>query len=68
MHSLKDCDGRLWVACSECERGANGRDKGKCAANMYKRFDGCGCFLGSLMKRYAGKPMKQLPRISEEEA
>jgi hypothetical protein len=44
--------GRLWVACCECNRGANGRDKDKCSAgSAIRSYDGKGCFQGDLMSR-----------------
>ncbi len=52
-HSEKDSKGRLWVACSECDRGANGDDKYKCASgSKKKKFTGFGCFSGSLLCKY----------------
>lgn len=50
-HSFKDKDGRLWVACCECNRGGNG--DGSCACGYKKkRFDGLGCFSGELLDKY----------------
>lgn len=52
MHSYKDTKGLLWVACSECERGGKGSDKDKCSSGWkVKRFNGLGCFLGTLLKK-----------------
>ena len=36
--SFFDNKGKLYVDCTECERGANGSDKGKCSAGwrLYK--------------------------------
>jgi len=53
MHSFKDSKGRLWVACSECNRGGNGSDKDKCGAGwQFKRFNGSGCFCGELLDKF----------------
>ena len=49
-HSKKDNDGRVYVDCSECERGGNGKDKDKCACGwQIKRGKQGGCFSGTLM-------------------
>jgi hypothetical protein len=54
MNSFKDSKDLLWVACSECERGGNGSDKDKCSCGFKcKRFNGTGCFSGTLMCKYA---------------
>jgi hypothetical protein len=46
-HSYTDAHGRLWVACSECERGGNGGEEDKCAAGWnVRRYNKRGCFLG----------------------
>lgn len=53
MHSFKDNKGKLWVACLECERGGNGSDKDKCSSGFrVKKFNGLGCFIGTLMEKY----------------
>lgn len=50
-HSFKDKDGRLWVACCECNRVGNG--DGSCACGCKKkRFNGLGCFCGELLDKY----------------
>lgn len=50
-HSFRDIRGHLWVACSECNRGANGNDPDKCCSSgaKYKRFRKLGCYLGILI-------------------
>ncbi|NOR71603.1 MAG: hypothetical protein GQ532_18270 [Methylomarinum sp.] len=48
-YSEYDNRGNLYVDCSECDRGANGTDKDKCAAGKYKRGNKGGCFLGTLL-------------------
>ena len=59
MNSFKDSKGMLWVACSECERGSNGSDKDKCSCGWKaKRFNGSGCFLGTLMTKYSNEGSK----------
>ncbi|MBS6504197.1 MAG: hypothetical protein KH415_21765 [Clostridium sp.] len=56
MNSFKDSRGMLWVACSECERGGNGKDKDKCSSGgKCKRFKGTGCFSGTLIEKYKDK-------------
>ena len=52
MNSFKDSKGKLWVACSECERGLNGSDRDKCSCAKTKKFNGSGCFCGQLMTKY----------------
>ncbi len=51
MHS-KNENGKLWVACSECDRGGNGKAKDKCSAGGYiKQWNKLGCFLGELITK-----------------
>jgi hypothetical protein len=46
-HSYTDGGGRLWVACSECERGGNGKEEDKCARGWkVRRYNKRGCFSG----------------------
>lgn len=48
-YSRTDTKGKLYVDCSECERGGNGRDKDKCSCGwQVKRGKQGGCFLGTL--------------------
>ena len=50
-HSYKDTKGKLWVACCECNRGGNGKDKDKCSAGWQtKRWNHLGCFMGTLIE------------------
>jgi len=50
-HSFKEGDVLAWIACCECERGGNGEAKDKCASGWtVKRFNGLGCYNGSLRK------------------
>lgn len=50
INSEKDTDGRLWIACTECERGYYGSCKNKCSAGgRHKIFRGNGCFAGELI-------------------
>jgi hypothetical protein len=47
-HSFVDSKGKQWTACSECNRGGNGRDTDKCSSGWKtKKFNGMGCFCGS---------------------
>lgn len=56
INSFRDSKGLLWVACSECERGGNGSDPDKCSCGWKaKRFNGSGCFIGSLIANLEGK-------------
>lgn len=51
MKSFYDNKGKLYVDCSECDRGGNGTDKDKCSSGWkIKKSDGRGCFLGDLME------------------
>jgi len=53
MKSFKDTKDRLWVACSECNRGGNGTDKDKCSCGWQcKKFNGKGCFGGELIEKF----------------
>ena len=53
MRSYTDINGGFWTACSECERGGNGSAKEKCTCGyQIKRFNGHGCFIGTLMEKY----------------
>jgi hypothetical protein len=46
-HSFMDANNRLWVACSECERGGNGKEEDKCSAGWnVRRYNKRGCFSG----------------------
>lgn len=57
-HSFKDKNGALWVACSECNRGANGAADCSCGANAGKRFCNLGCFCGELLDKLEIKENK----------
>jgi hypothetical protein len=49
-HSKKDASGKLYVACSECDRGGNGSAKDKCSCGwQIKRGGKSGCFMGTLL-------------------
>ena len=53
MDSFRDTKNKLWIACSECERGGNGKNINKCCAGgNIKRFNNLGCFMGDLMEKY----------------
>jgi hypothetical protein len=55
-HSWKDKDGRVFVDCSECERGGNGKAVDKCSCGWQKkRGRQGGCYLGTLMYGYTAK-------------
>jgi hypothetical protein len=57
LHSFRDSRGALWVSCSECERGGNGSDPNKCSGSgRYKKYNGAGCFVGTLMGKYKNPP------------
>jgi hypothetical protein len=48
-YSRTDAKGKLFVDCSECERGGNGSDKDKCSRGwLITRGKQRGCFLGTL--------------------
>lgn len=47
--SVYDTKGKLFVDCSECERGGNGSDPDKCSCGwQVKKGNNGGCFLGQL--------------------
>jgi len=49
-YSEYDNGGRLYVDCSECDRGGNGADKDKCSCGCrVKKGHMGGCFTGSLI-------------------
>ena len=49
--SILDTRGKLFVDCSECDRGGNGSDADKCAAGWkYKKGKKGGCFMGTLLE------------------
>ncbi len=49
-YSEKDTKGKLFVDCSECERGGNGSDKDKCSSGWrHTKGRKGGCFIGTLL-------------------
>jgi hypothetical protein len=61
MHSYQDRRGAIWVACSECDRGGNGKDQDKCSSGWkVKKFNKAGCFSGILMEKYKAQKITQL--------
>ena len=52
IHSFTDDKGHRWTACSECDRGGNGKNKDKCSCGWrIKRFNGLGCYVGIEIKK-----------------
>lgn len=51
-HSRRDSKGRLFVDCSECNRGGNGNDKDKCSCGWQVKRGGShlGCYCGTLIE------------------
>ena len=50
IFSFYDNKGKLYVDCTECERGKNGSDKDKCSAGWkFKKPGVSGCFIGDIM-------------------
>ncbi len=50
IYSFRDSRGALWVACSECNRGGNGKASDKCSTGWNcKRGGKLGCFCGTLI-------------------
>jgi hypothetical protein len=48
--SFYDNKGKLYVDCTECERGHNGSDEDKCSAGWrFKKSHMGGCFIGTVM-------------------
>ena len=49
-YSEKDTKGKLFVDCSECDKGGNGKAEDKCACgSKCKRGRLGGCFMGTLI-------------------
>ena len=49
-HSCKDTRGKLYVDCSECDRGGNGTATDKCSCGWkVKKAKQGGCFMGALL-------------------
>lgn len=57
--SFYDCNGRLLVACSECERGSNGTAIDKCAGASSKGE----CCLGILLPSIDKAKLRSLPKL-----
>lgn len=54
--SFYDTKGKLYVDCTECERGKNGSDKDKCSCGVRVKFkNNNGCFVGTMIPKYAEK-------------
>jgi len=52
-YSGMDTKGKVYIDCSECERGGNGSAVDKCSCGHNIKRGGKGmCFLGTLMERY----------------
>jgi hypothetical protein len=55
-YSQYDSKGKLFIDCSECNRGGNGADKDKCSCGWkVKKGKKCGCFVGKLIDGMAIK-------------
>jgi hypothetical protein len=49
-YSGKDSKGKIFIDCSECERGGNGSDPEKCSCGWKVKRGGHGmCFMGTLL-------------------
>lgn len=49
-YSEKDSRGRLFVDCSECDKGGNGEAEDKCSSGWkHKKGKKGGCFMGTLI-------------------
>ena len=57
-HSFYDRNMKLYVDCTECERGINGVDKDKCSAGWKHKRPGLGCFCGTLIKGIIATPSR----------
>ncbi len=56
-YSRTDNKGRVYVDCSECERGGNGGAQDKCACGWQtKRGGKGGCYLGTLIGGLRNEP------------
>jgi len=61
-HSRVGSDGKLYVDCSECERGGNGAAKDKCSCGWQtKRPKRGGCYLGTLRADLGPVPLAVNP-------
>lgn len=59
-YSRIDTKGKLYVDCSECERGGNGSDKDKCSCGgQTKQGRQGGCFCGTLRSGVTGITVSQ---------
>lgn len=53
MNSKFDNKGKLYIDCSECNRGGNGQDEEKCSCGwQIKNPNRGGCYIGDLMQKY----------------
>jgi hypothetical protein len=64
MRSQVFCDGKIMVACSECDRGGNGSDADKCACGWrVKRWNKMGCYLGVLLPKYQKEAQLKISKL-----
>jgi hypothetical protein len=60
-NSFYDNKGKLYVDCSECNRGGNGDVVDKCSCGSeIKKSKGLGCFLGDLLKTIDETSLRKL--------
>lgn len=62
-YSFYDSKGKLYVDCSECNRGGKGADKDKCSYGWrVKRGKQGGCFAGTLIEGLTVKKREGVER------
>lgn len=64
MYSKVDNRGRVYVDCTECERGVNGQsDSDKCSCGWQRKRPGMGCFCGDLLPQYIEEARKKIVEL-----
>lgn len=60
-----DKNGKIYIDCSECDRGVNGSAKDKCSAAPRYKTGGHGmCFLGTLIDGLEIKGVKKVDKVT----
>lgn len=64
MHSQVFYNGKISVACSECDRGGNGSDPDKCSCGWkVKKWNKMGCYLGVLLPKYHKEARRKIAEL-----
>ena len=62
IYSFYDNKNKLYVDCTECNRGVNGADPDKCSAGFKcKRPNHGGCFIGEILSSI---PLSQIKHLT----